>query len=236
MGEEREYSESVTEAEERIEIEFRDDDDEAEQDPVAEEANEPEIPEQLETPEQPEQPKQPETSDSLEQEIQRLSDELEQLREMYLRKLAEFDNYRKRTDREREELQRTAAEGTIRELLPIVDNFERALQHAGNGDPEAFRQGVEMIARQLLDMLEREGLEAIDPDGESFDPELHEAVHRVEDSEHQPGTVVQVLNKGYALSGRLIRPAMVGVAVQPNEPESPATSEPEADDEGGGGS
>jgi molecular chaperone GrpE len=230
MGEEREYSESVAETEERIEIEFRDDDDEAEHEPVAEAADEPEKPEQLEQPEQREE------SDSLEQESQRLSDELEQLREMYLRKLAEFDNYRKRTDREREELQRTAAEGTIRELLPIVDNFERALQHAGNGDPEAFRQGVEMIARQLWDTLEREGLESIDPEGEPFDPELHEAVHRVEDSEHQPGTVVQVLNKGYALSGRLIRPAMVGVAVQPNKPATPATSESEADDEGGSGS
>jgi molecular chaperone GrpE len=93
-----------------------------------------------------------------------------------------------------------------------------------------------MIARQLWDTLEREGLESIDPEGESFDPELHEAVHRVEDSEHQPGTVVQVLNKGYALSGRLIRPAMVGVAVQPNKPATPATSESEADDEGGSGS
>jgi molecular chaperone GrpE len=71
-----------------------------------------------------------------------------------------------------------------------------------------------MIAQQLWDMLEREGLEPIDPAGQPFDPERHEAVHRVEDSEHEPGTVVSVLTKGYCLSGKLIRPAMVGVAVE----------------------
>jgi molecular chaperone GrpE len=221
MDEEREFSESVVDNGERIEIEFRDDDDETAPDAVADEAVEDEPPQE---------------SHSLQQENQRLSQELEQLREMYLRKLAEFDNFRKRTEREREELQRTASEGTIRELLPIVDNFERALQHAGNGDPEAFRQGVEMIAQQLYDMLEREGLAAIDPDGDSFDPELHEAVQRVEDSEHEPGRVVQVLNKGYTLAGRLIRPAMVAVAVEVGGSSKAAVEELEADAEGGGGS
>jgi molecular chaperone GrpE len=223
MDEDRKFSESVAETGERIEIEFRDDDDEPEPEPetAAEEAEDEE---------------QPHEAVSLQQENKRLGDELEQLREMYLRKLAEFDNFRKRTDREREELQRTASEGTIRELLPIVDNFERALQHAGNGDPEAFRQGVEMIARQLLDTLEREGLAAIDPEGESFDPELHEAVQRVDETDHEPGCVVQVLNKGYTLAGRLIRPAMVAVAVEKSGSVQATAGENGDDAEGGGGS
>jgi molecular chaperone GrpE len=99
--------------------------------------------------------------------------------------------------------------------LPVIDNFERALQHAGDADPDSFRQGVEMIARQLVDLLQKDGLEEVDPLGARFDPELHDAVDRVENSEHEPGTVVSVLVKGYTLNGRLVRPAMVSVAVGP---------------------
>ncbi len=140
--------------------------------------------------------------------------ELEHLRDRYLRKLAEFDNFRKRTEREKSELWQQAAADLIGALVPVLDNFELALRHA-DADPESLRQGVEMIARQLWDILERQGLERIDPLGQAFDPELHEAVQRVEDSEHQPGTVTQVLAKGYRVRGRLVRPAMVAVAVEP---------------------
>ena len=150
---------------------------------------------------------------SAESDSDLLRAEVERMREMYLRKLAEFDNYRKRTERERDEFKNTATEDVIRELLPVIDNFERALQHAGDSDPESFRQGVEMISRQLVDLLQKEGLEEVDPKGGPFDPELHEAVDRVENSEHEPGTVVSVLVKGYTLHGRLVRPAMVSVAV-----------------------
>jgi molecular chaperone GrpE len=159
--------------------------------------------------------------------------EVERMREMYLRKLAEFDNFRKRTERERDELKQIAAEDLIREMLPVIDNFERALQHAGNGDPDSFRQGVEMISRQLVDLLQKAGLESLDPQGGRFDPELHEAVDRVENSEHEPGTVVTVLVKGYTLGGRLVRPAMVSVAVgatTPGESARPETGS--ASDEG----
>jgi molecular chaperone GrpE len=161
----------------------------------------------------------------VEEEVDRLTAEVDRLRDSYLRKLAEFDNFRKRTEREREDLQRTAAEGLIRELLPVVDNFDRALQHAGNGDPEGFRQGVQMIARQIWDLLERAGVAVVDPVGMPFRPELHEAVQRVEGTEHEPGTVVSVLAKGYTLGGKLIRPAMVGVAVAPAQPPSEAAGE-----------
>jgi molecular chaperone GrpE len=157
--------------------------------------------------------------------------EHEQLREMYLRKLAEFDNFRKRTEREREELQKTAAEGLIRELLPVMDNLERALQHLETSDPDAFREGVEMIARQLRDLLQREGLEPVDPAGLPFEPEFHEAVHRVESTEHPPGTVVSVFAKGYTYRGRLLRPAMVSVAVESDAASPPSTGDSE--DEGG---
>jgi molecular chaperone GrpE len=154
---------------------------------------------------------------------------------MYLRKLAEFDNYRKRTDRERQELRRTAAEGLVAELLPVLDNFERALQHADESELEAFREGVAMIARQFSDLLQRTGLEAVDPSGQLFDPELHEAVQRIEGSEYRPGTVVSVFSKGYLFGGRLLRPAMVAVAVEPVSPLDDGTGiEAREGDQGGG--
>jgi molecular chaperone GrpE len=159
-------------------------------------------------------------------DVERLSAELENVREMYLRKLAEFDNFRKRTDREREEFQRTAAEGLIRELLPVVDNFERALVHGLESDPEAFREGVVMISRQLWELLQREGLEVVDPEGDRFDPELHEAVQRFEGTDHDAGRVVTVLAKGYTYNGRLLRPAMVGVAVDAVEAAAAKPAEP----------
>ena len=162
-------------------------------------------------------------------EVEELRSELARLRELYLRKLAEFDNFRKRVEREREDVRINAAADVIRELVPVMDNFDRALAHA-DADPGALRQGVEMIARQLWDALTRQGLEVIDPTGAVFDPEVHEAVQRVEDSEHEPGTVVHVLGKGYVFRGRLVRPAMVAVAVEPAE------RTPDEGEKGGNGS
>ncbi len=154
--------------------------------------------------------------DELRDEIDRLRQELDHMRDVYLRKLAEFDNYRKRTEREREELHRLAGENVVRELVPVLDNFERALQHREDTDPASFRQGVEMIARQLWDVLERQGMERLDPLGQQFQPEYHEAVQRIEDPAQAPGTVAEVLAKGYLFGGRLVRPAMVGVVVEPS--------------------
>ena len=159
-----------------------------------------------------------------EEDAQQLRAELDQLRDVYLRKLAEFDNFRKRVEREREDNRLAGIEEMVRELLPVLDNFERALQHAED-DSGAFLQGVEMIAKQLRDTLERRGVAEIDPVGQPFDPEIHEAVQRVEDGQHPPGTVAWVMLKGYLLGDRLVRPAMVGVAVEPGD---------DANDEGGG--
>ncbi len=167
-------------------------------------------------------------------ESERLRGELDHMRDVYLRKLAEFDNFRKRTEREREELHRTAGENLVRELIPVLDNFERALQHGEEADPGSFRQGVEMIARQLWDVLERQGMDRLDPLGQPFQPEFHEAVQRVEDDDREPGTVAAVLAKGYVFGGRLIRPAMVGVVVETVDAERPEGSA--SDGPGGGGS
>jgi len=158
-----------------------------------------------------------------EEEAQHLKAELDHVRDIYLRKLAEFDNFRKRVEREREENRLAGVEEMVRELLPVLDNFDRALQHAED-DSGAFLQGIEMIAKQLWDTLERRGVAEVNPVGQPFDPELHEAVQRIEDGKHPPGTVGWVMLKGYTLGDRLIRPAMVGVAVDPDE-----------DSNGGGG-
>lgn len=164
------------------------------------------------------------------QEMDRLKGEVDNLRELYLRKLAEFDNFRKRIEREREEMRRTAAEDLVRELIPVLDNFERALQHVDGDDSLSVRQGVELISKQLWDILARQGMEMVDPAGQHFDPELHEAVQRIEGGGHRPGTVVSVLAKGYLFGGRLVRPALVSVAV--SRPAQAARAAGAADEEG----
>ena len=166
---------------------------------------------------------------SVEIEIERLESELDELRDIHLRKLAEFDNFRKRTERERVEIKKHANEELVRDLLPVLDNFERALEHRSESDVGAFHEGVEIIAKQLWDTLERQGVKVIDPMGEPFSPEFHEAVHRIEDGSLEPGTVASVLAKGYVCNGRLVRPAMVGVVSEP--PQQP---EPSADSSNGG--
>ncbi len=163
-------------------------------------------------------------------EVQRLEGEVEQYRDLYLRKLADFDNFRKRLEREREELRRLAAENVMRELVPVLDNLERALLHSAEADPAGFRLGVEMISRQLWETLRRLGMERLDPQGERFQPQYHEAVQRVEDSHLEAGTVVSVHAKGYLYGGRLLRPAMVAVAV--DRPAGDAGPEPAAVDGG----
>jgi len=125
---------------------------------------------------------------------------------------ADFDNYRKRVAREREDLLKYAGEQIITSLLPIMDNFERALG-AKNDDPGKLAEGVEMISRQIQDILTREGLEPIPSVGEQFNPEVHEAVMREENGDQPENTVIEEFRKGYTLKGKVIRPAMVKVAV-----------------------
>jgi len=147
------------------------------------------------------------STDKLKQEMAELYDRL-------LRKQAELDNFRKRAQREKEELRQRAAEDLIRSLLPVLDGFERALKQRDPAVPESFYDGVELIHRQLRDVLGRAGLEAIETDGALFDPHYHQAVETIEDSGRRDQEIVEELQRGYKLKQRLLRPAIVKVAVQ----------------------
>lgn len=134
-----------------------------------------------------------------------------ELRDRYLRAVADFENFRKRTEREKADFFKYALSGTLKELLPIIDNFDRALEHAAEGDE--FHKGVLMIYKQLVDSLKKAGLRVIDEAGVHFDPNIHEGVVREEDPSVPSQTVLAVLQKGYFLHDRLLRPALVKVAV-----------------------
>jgi len=141
--------------------------------------------------------------------------ELEELKDRYLRVCAEYDNYRKRTTREIKEIRETATEHLIKDLLPVLDNFERALQHIP--DPEdAFASGIRMVFSQLKDTLMARGLLPIETLGQPFDPNVHEALAQIE-SEQSEGTVVQEYQKGYLLGKRVLRPAKVVVSKLPEQ-------------------
>jgi molecular chaperone GrpE len=137
----------------------------------------------------------------------------------YLRTLADFDNNRRRTVREREEWRRQAQEQVVREILPVLDNFDRAL--AAGADPRAaggFRAGVELIHREFLKAFERVGVRPFASVGELFDPQRHEAVARVERGDVADQTVVEETVRGYLFHDRVLRPAQVVVAVEPGPP------------------
>jgi molecular chaperone GrpE len=139
------------------------------------------------------------------------------LRERLLRLGADFDNYRRRVDREREAHERQATASLIGRLLPVLDNFERALaRDPGQGRDRMF-DGVALIFRQLLEELRQEGLVAVDSVGEPFDPELHEAVATTVEPSLPPNIVVEELQRGYRLHSRLLRPALVRVTVAPSD-------------------
>ena len=137
--------------------------------------------------------------------------ENDDLRNRYLRTLADFENFRKRSEREKQDYFRYALADAFRDLLPVLDNFDRALEHAEEGDE--FHRGVSLIYKQMFDVLQRYGLKIVDESGVPFDPNIHEAVVREENPDVPGHTVVQVLQKGYFLNDRLLRPAMVKVAV-----------------------
>lgn len=140
-------------------------------------------------------------------------DELEATRQQLLRVHADFDNFRKRTRQEKEDLQRFATKSLLADLLPVADNFDRAMASMAEA-PEQVRTGLEMVQRQLLQVFEKYGVESLDPVGQPFDPNLHEAVMQEPAGEGtEPGTIVQVLQKGYSLHGKILRAAMVKVSV-----------------------
>jgi molecular chaperone GrpE len=143
-------------------------------------------------------------------ELQRERDEF---KDLLLRKTAEFDNYRRRTERERQAQAETAAADLLGELLPLVDDLERALQaETGSEGVEAYRRGVELIHRQLTEILRKRGVKAIEALGADFDPHQHQAVAHEAAAGHREGEVIEEYRRGYTLGDRLLRPSMVKVA------------------------
>ena len=147
--------------------------------------------------------------------IAELQQEKSELQNRNLRLQAEFDNFRKRTEREKMEFAEYAGEQTVRALVPVLDDFDRALKAASADVPEEFLRGIELIYNRFLETLKKQGLEPMETEGAQFDPHQHQAIQRLETDEHEDGTVVQEFQRGYNFRGKLLRPAMVQVAVKP---------------------
>jgi len=156
-------------------------------------------------------------SDSLhaDADVAKLAADLDDLRQTMLRRQADFDNYKKRIERERSEDSKRTTARLIEALIPTIDGFEQALAAHREAEYENYRRGFELIYKQLLDHISKLGAERIDPTGKLFDPHMHQAMDRTETNDHADGTVLQVFQPGYAFHGRVLRPAMVRVAVQP---------------------
>ena len=148
----------------------------------------------------------------LSEQERRLIAEMEELKGTLIRRQADFENYRKRIEREREHDRHRGIEGIVESLLPVLDGFDRALEAHGDPSYEEHRKGFELIARQLHDVLAKRGLERIEAEGKPFDPHMHHAVERVESEDVPDGTVLGVLQTGYRFHDRVLRPAMVRVA------------------------
>jgi molecular chaperone GrpE len=148
-------------------------------------------------------------------EVAKLASDLNELRQTLMRRQADFDNYRKRIEKERAEDSRRATARVIEGLIPIIDGFEHALAAHREAEYENYRKGFELIYKQLVDNTTRLGVERIDPLGKPFDPHLHQAMDRTETVSQEDGTILQVFQPGYIFHGRVLRPAMVRVAVHP---------------------
>ena len=147
--------------------------------------------------------------------IEKLQAELADAKDRALRAVAEVENYRRRADKEREDTAKYAITGFAREMLTVADNLRRALESQPADLPEglkAFVSGVELTERELLAIFERAGIVKLSPEGQPFNHDLHQAIFEVEDAGKPAGTVVQVLQSGYTLKDRLLRPAMVGLS------------------------
>src|SRR5215469_9826043 len=148
-----------------------------------------------------------------EAEAKRLASELEDMRQTLVRHQADFANFRKRAEKENREAGQRATARVIEQLIPVIDSFEHALAAHREDEYEGYRKGFKLIHKQLLDNRARLGAERIEPQGQPFDPHLHQAVDRAETTDHPDGTVLNVYQPGYVYHSRVLRPAMVRVAV-----------------------
>jgi molecular chaperone GrpE len=146
-------------------------------------------------------------------EVAKLAADLQDLRQTLLRRQADFDNYRKRIEKERAEDSKRHTARVVEALIPIIDGFEHALAAHRETEYENYRKGFELIYKQLRDNLAKLGVERIEPLGQPFDPHSHQAMDRTETGEAEDGTILQVYQPGYVFHGRVLRPAMVRVAV-----------------------
>jgi molecular chaperone GrpE len=156
-----------------------------------------------------------ESQANVEAQLTEKEKELAALKEQYLRTLAESDNIRKRLRAQSEETIRLQREGFLRDLLPIVDNLERAVEAAsGGGNGKSIVEGVELVLRSLLDFLKSHGVTPLDSTGQPFDPQRHEAVAQIKSNAHPPNTVIDEFHRGYLIGDRMLRPARVSVAAR----------------------
>lgn len=153
-------------------------------------------------------------ADPVQEELEALRKQVEELQERCLRAQADFDNFRRRTRQEKEEFAKYASSKLVEQLLPVLDNFERALASSKESrDFDSLLKGIEMTFRQLDQALEQEGLKRMEATGQPFNPEFHQAIQQVESEEHEEGIVVEEVMKGYLFKDKVIRPAMVKVSM-----------------------
>jgi molecular chaperone GrpE len=170
----------------------------------------------------------------LEKQLMELRKEKEEIYDRLLRKHADFENYRKRIEKDKREFRQYVLAEFLSELLPILDNFERALSHSDEQPDSQYRRGVELIYRQLRDLMERKGLKEIEIQDQPFDPNFHEAIARELRNDLPENTILEQLQKGYLFHNKLLRPAMVKVSYRAEslEESTPDVAEqPEAGEE-----
>ncbi|MBA4423099.1 MAG: nucleotide exchange factor GrpE [Syntrophus sp. (in: bacteria)] len=158
------------------------------------------------------------SEEDLEVKMQEMEKKAAENYDKYVRALAELDNYKKRAVREKADAIKYGNENLLRDILPLVDNMDRAMEHACNSDDfDAFKKGLKMLQQQLLGCLQKHGVEQIEAVGKDFDPHVHEAMVQVESKEHEESKVVGEFERGYLLNGRLLRPSKVSVCRRLNK-------------------
>jgi molecular chaperone GrpE len=158
-------------------------------------------------------------------ELLKLKSEKEELMQTMIRRQADFENFRKRTERDRHEEGRRGVERLINDLIPVLDAFDLALQAHDDAAYDEYRKGITLIRKQLWDSIAKHGVQRIEAAGKIFDPHMHQAIERLESEEFPDGFIVAVFQDGYMFHGRVLRPAIVRVAVHPGEGENSTTNE-----------
>ncbi len=166
-----------------------------------------------------------EAAGSLNEQVQKLQNEKQELMNTLVRRQADFENYRKRMEKERQQDRHRAIEIFVEHLLPILDAFDRALENVDDSASAEYLKGFEMIRRQLADSLAKQGLRRIEAVGKEFNPHFHHAIERVETHQHPDGIVIGEMQPGYVFHERVLRPAMVRVASQPDAKPASASRE-----------